>query len=120
MRAKRDRVRLRHILESALLISRWLEGVEKDRFLKDELLQEAVIRRLEVIGEAAKNVSPELKERYPEVPWKEISGMRDVLVHEYFGVDLEQVWETASQEVPGLARQIEDILEADGLNGSPS
>ncbi|MBC7335054.1 MAG: DUF86 domain-containing protein [Clostridia bacterium] len=112
MRAKGDRLRLAHILESALLISRWLEGVEKDRFLEDELLQEAVIRRLEVIGEAAKNVSPELKERHPEVPWKEMSGMRDVLVHEYFGVDLEQVWETASQDVPELARQIGAILQA--------
>ena len=67
MRAKGDRLRLAHILESALLISRWLEGVEKDRFLEDELLQEAVIRRLEVIGEAAKKVSAELKERHPEV-----------------------------------------------------
>lgn len=114
MRAKGDRLRLAHILESALLISRWLEGVEKDRFLEDELLQEAVIRRLEVIGEAAKNVSPELKERHPEVPWREMSGMRDVLVHEYFGVDLEQVWETASQDVPELARQIGAILQAMG------
>ena len=90
MRAKGDKLRLQHILESAFMISRWLEDVEKDRFLKDEL-QEAVIRRLEVIGEAAKNVSPELKARHPEVPWKEMSGMRDVLVHQYFGVDLEQV-----------------------------
>ncbi|MBC7346671.1 MAG: DUF86 domain-containing protein [Clostridia bacterium] len=114
MRAKGDRLRLAHILESALLISRWLEGVEKGRFLEDELLQEAVIRRLEVIGEAAKNVSPELKERHPEVPWREMSGMRDVLVHEYFGVDLEQVWETASQDVPELARQIGAILQAMG------
>lgn len=114
MRAKGDRLRLAHILESALMISRWLMAVAKDRFFEDELLQEAVIRRLEVIGEAAKNVSPELKERHPEVPWKEMSGMRDVLIHEYFGVDLEQVWETATQDVPELARQIRAILQAMG------
>lgn len=111
MTAKGDRLRLAHILESIELISRWLDGVDKDRFLKSELLQEAVIRRLEVIGEAAKHVSSQLKEQHPEVPWKEMSGMRDVLIHEYFGVDLEQVWETATKDVPEVARQIRTIFQ---------
>lgn len=112
MRARGDKLRLAHILESAELISRWLDGVDKDWFFKNDLLQEAVIRRLEVIGEAAKNVSLQLKQQHPDVPWKEMSGMRDVLIHEYFGVDLEQVWETATTDVPKVAKQIRVILRS--------
>ena len=111
MKVEGDRARLSHIVESARLISEWTAGVKKEQFFEDIMLQEAVIRRLEVIGEAAKNVSPQLKEKYADIPWKEMAGMRDILIHEYFGVDLEEVWETVTRDIPELMRQLEAILE---------
>lgn len=102
MKVEGDQVRLNHILESARLISEWVTDVKKDDFFANVMLQEAVIRRLEVIGKAAKNISQQLKEKYPDIPWKEIAGMRDVLIHEYFGVDLEEVWETVTRDIPEL------------------
>ncbi|MCG0278354.1 MAG: DUF86 domain-containing protein [Thermanaeromonas sp.] len=111
MKVEGDRARLNHILESARLISEWVADVKKDDFFADVMLQEAVIRRLEVIGEAAKNISQKLKEKYPDIPWKEIAGMRDVLIHEYFGVDLEEVWETVTRDIPELMRQLEAVLK---------
>lgn len=78
MKEKGDRVRLTHILEYAEMISEWLSGVSKESFSVNKQLQAAIIRQIEVIGEATKNVSTSLKEKYPEVPWKEIAGMRDI------------------------------------------
>jgi len=111
VREKGDRVRLLHILESAGLISEWVQDAEKEEFFADKKLQEAVIRRLEVIGEAVKNLSDQLKQKHPEVPWREISGMRDILIHEYFEVDLEEVWETAKNDVPEVVKKISVILQ---------
>ena len=78
-----------HVLESIERIEEYTAGVTKEEFLKSTLLQDAVIRRLEVIGEAVKNMPEEIKARYPDVPWRQIASMRDVLIHKYFGVDLE-------------------------------
>ncbi len=111
MKAEGDRARLKHILESASLISEWLTGIKKERFFEDIMLQEAVIRRIEVIGEAAKNISQQLKKVYSSIPWKAVAGMRDILIHEYFGVDLEEVWNTATKDIPKLKQQIEAILK---------
>ncbi|WP_341473842.1 DUF86 domain-containing protein [Desulfofundulus thermobenzoicus] len=107
-------MRLLHVLESAELILEWVQGVEKEKFFADKMLQEAVIRRLEVIGEVVKNVSDQLKKKYPEVPWREIAGMRDILIHEYFGVDLEEVWETATRDIPEVVNQINVIAHGLG------
>ena len=83
-----------HILECIELIEKYTRNKTKQDFLDSIQLQDAVIRRLEVIGEAVKSIPDEVKKRYPEIPWREIAGMRDVLIHEYFSVDLELTWET--------------------------
>lgn len=94
------------ILASVGLIEQYLRNKTKDDFFKSVELQDKVIRRLEVIGEAIRNLSKTLKVSYPEIPWKKISGTRDVLIHEYFGVDLDITWIAATIDVHKLERQI--------------
>ncbi|MEN3001913.1 MAG: DUF86 domain-containing protein [Armatimonadota bacterium] len=82
-----------------------------DEFVRDRKTQFAVLRCLEVIGEAAKNVPAEVREHYPQVPWKAMAGMRDRLIHSYFGVSLEKVWQTVSEVIPSVMPQIAQIIE---------
>jgi uncharacterized protein with HEPN domain len=106
---KGDRVYLLHILDS---VTRALEYTREghDAFLSDTKTQDAVIRNIEIIGEAAKNLSPELKTAYPDIPWKQIAGMRDTLIHRYFGVKLDLVWQVVEDKLPGLKVRVEEIL----------
>lgn len=83
----------------------------KDAFFADPKTQDAVVRNLEIIGEAAKNVSESLKTAYPDIPWKRVAGMRDKMIHKYFGVDLRLVWEVVERDLPALKRTLETILE---------
>lgn len=105
-----DSIYLRHIIDATDRISNYLEEVDSLQFEKNHLLQDGVIRQLEIIGEATKRVSKDLRVTYPEVPWQDLAGMRDKLIHDYFGVDIETVWLTAHEDIPILKQQIEWIL----------
>jgi uncharacterized protein with HEPN domain len=112
---KKDRVYLRHIDEAAGHIEGFLGSMERNDFFKSTLVQSAVIRQLEVIGEAVKNLSGALTRKYKEIPWRDIAGLRDKLIHGYFGVDLELVWGIATKNIPELKNQVSEILVE--LNG---
>ena len=107
---KDPKIFLQHILESIGQIEKYVNGIEPDEFLKSAQIQDAVIRRLMIIGEATKNLPLELREKYTAIPWNEIAGMRDVLIHEYFGTDTELVWRTIKNDLPIFKRHIEEIL----------
>jgi uncharacterized protein with HEPN domain len=111
MRDKNPKIFLEDILESIQRIEKYTEGKTLEEFLDAYEKQDAIIKRLEIIGEAVKNISADVKKKYPEIPWKDMAGMRDILVHEYFGVNMERVWDTAKNDVPKLKEQIANLLE---------
>lgn len=97
------------MLESMDLIREYTRGFSVNDFLANRETQDAVIRRLEIIGEAAKNMPDDIKERYSGIAWRKIAGMRDVLIHEYFGVDLNLTWKVLERDLPELERQLKEI-----------
>ena len=107
---KSDRVYLQHILDSIEKIESYVE-VGRDTFLAETHWHDAVIRQLEVIGEAAKRISPTTRLKYDSIPWKRIAGLRDVLIHDYMGVDLDAVWEITQTNMPILKKQVEAIIK---------
>jgi len=95
----------------------FIAGMTFEEFSTDERTHFAVVRALEVVGEAAKRIPPDLKVRYPALPWREMAGMRDKLVHDYFGVNLQVVWETAVEEAPALEAAMRSLLASENLQG---
>ena len=107
--SKDPRVYLAHIMECIQKIERFTQG-GKERFLEDELVQDAVLRNFEVIGEAAKRLDEVYRASHPDIPWRAIAGLRDVLIHQYEGVELERVWAIVEKDLPGLKQSIAGLL----------
>ncbi len=108
---KRDEsIYLQHILDAIAKIEAYLQGVDGEAFHRDTLIQDGVIRQLEIIGEATKRLSREWRDRFSKIPWDDIAGMRDKLIHDYFGVDIDKVWLTAIQDLPTLRDEVRGIL----------
>lgn len=105
-----DSVYLQHISDAIVKVDTYLQDVDDVAFLQNSLVQDAVIRQIEIIGEAARHLSREVRDAHADVPWQDIAGMRDKLIHDYFGVDLDKVWLTAQDDLPMLAEVVEDIL----------
>jgi len=102
---------LYHILDETEYLISVAKDLSKEDFLRDETLKRAFVRSIEIIGEASKKVSPDLKGRYAELEWRAIAGMRDRLVHDYFGVDYDIVWDVVLNKVPSLHVKIEHIIQ---------
>lgn len=108
---KDERLYLHHMLERSERVAEYIAG-GREAFLASEQLQDAVIRNLEAIGEAAKRVGPALRAALPELDWRSICGMRDVLIHGYIGVDIEEVWNVAAQHLPAVQAVLRRYLSS--------
>lgn len=107
---KDPKVFIGHIIESIELIEHYSEKLTANKFKKDQALQDAIIRRLEIIGEATKNIPATFRARYAEIPWKQMAGIWDILIHEYFDIDLDLTWQVVRRELQPLKSKLQVIL----------
>jgi uncharacterized protein with HEPN domain len=98
------------ILEAAKLVRQFIEDVDRETFDQDMMRQSAVIRQFEIMGEAAKRLSAEFRDTHPGIPWRQMAGMRDILIHAYNHVDMDTVWNAAASIVPDLVQQLEPLI----------
>ncbi|MEK9167100.1 MAG: DUF86 domain-containing protein [Patescibacteria group bacterium] len=109
---KEPKILLEHILESVSYIQDFIADSSYEDFCKNVEKQDAVQRRFEIIGEAVKNLPDELKNSHPEIPWRSIASMRDMLIHEYFEVSLKQVWIAATEDIIVLKKAVKELLDS--------
>lgn len=105
---------VKHILESIDCIEQYSHNISKAQFLEDKKAQDAILRRLEIIGEAVKNLPEEFTKKYPAVPWSEIARTRDKLIHQYFGVDLDLTFDIVRNDLPKIKKELRRMLEGQG------
>lgn len=108
---QRDLSYLTDIIQSAKQIQAFIKDVDKTQFNNSSLIQSAVIRQIEIIGEVTKRLSENFKSKHPEIPWKKIAGMRDILIHAYDHIDIDEVWNAVETAIPALVKQIEPLIQ---------
>ena len=108
---KDNRFFILYIRDSIREIEKFTKGISKDKFFKSSLIQSAVIRQIEIIGEAARNLTPDYKKKHSSIPWRDIVDMRNKLIHEYFGIDKQVVWNTITLDLPQLKTHIDNLLK---------
>ena len=106
----RDDAWLLDMLQSARKALDYASGLSENQFMKDSLRQDAILRQLTILGEACKKISNELRTAHPEMPWRKVAGFRDVVVHDYFGVDLKEVWRIVRDDLPWLVKLLEPLV----------
>lgn len=111
---KSPKIFLEHIQESILLIEEYATGLSQADFFRKRFSQDAIIRRLEIMGEAVKNLPMSFRSQHTHIPWKQMAGMRDILIHEYFEVDLGLTWQVIKKELPPIKKHLAEILESLG------
>jgi uncharacterized protein with HEPN domain len=108
---KRDLAYLKHMLDAITRIEKFSSGLNREEFMKDEMVQSAIVRQLEIIGEAVKRISDETKRGRSEIPWGRIAGMRNRLIHRYFDVDFDEVWKVVEDDLPRLKIATQSMIE---------
>jgi len=106
---KNDKVYIEHILEAIQTIEIYKKDLDFESFLKNKMASDAIIRQLEIIGEAANNISEQFQKEHADIPWRKVIGIRNTLIHEYFGVNKKVVWDTCENDLPELKKFIEKI-----------
>ena len=100
------RLYIEDILDSITKIECYMKNVDQQQFLNDSQIQDSILRRLEIIGEAVKNIPNSFRDKYPQIPWKNIAGLRDILIHEYFGVNIRRAWKVIIEDIPNLKNNL--------------
>ena len=111
MKVRDNGVFLLHIATSFEKIVKYLQGMDKEAFSKNPLVQDAVVRNYEIIGEAAKNITEDFRALHPEIDWRGMAGLRDILIHQYFGIDLNNVWNISKVHAPDTLAKIQALPE---------